>query len=74
MQFKVIQRITGILLILFSFTMVPPILFSLFYNDGTLIPFITALVTILFSGILSWFPVRKHRKELKLKDGFYRRR
>ncbi len=70
MQFKVIQRITGILLILFSLTMVPPILFSLFYKDGTLIPFITAFVTILFTGIIAWLPVRQYRKELKLKDGF----
>jgi trk system potassium uptake protein TrkH len=70
MQFLVIQRITGILLILFSLTMVPPMLFSLFSNDGTLIPFISALVLILTTGIIFWFPARHHKKELRMKDGF----
>ncbi len=70
MQFLVIQRITGLLLILFSLTMVPPICFSIFYNDGTLIPFVSALFLILFTGLIFWFPARKHRKELRLKDGF----
>ncbi len=70
MQFLVIQRITGLLLILFSLTMVPPICFSIYYNDGTFIPFVSALFLILFTGVIFWFPARLHRKELRLKDGF----
>jgi trk system potassium uptake protein len=70
MQFTAIQRITGLLLILFSFTLVPPIIISLIGNDGTFLPFTIALATICITGALLWMPVRKIRKELRLKDGF----
>jgi trk system potassium uptake protein len=70
MQYIVIQRITGILLILFSITMVPPIIIGIAGKDGTFLPFSIALSVIVMSGVLLWFPVRRRRKELKLKDGF----
>ena len=70
MQLAVVQRILGILLSLFSFTMVPPMLVSLIYNDDTLLPFITAFFTILGFGLLLWFPVRNIKNELRLRDGF----
>ena len=70
MQYTVIQRITGLLLILFSITMVPPIIIALTSNDGSTYPFLIALTTILLTGFFLWLPVRKHKKELKLKDGF----
>lgn len=70
MQFLTIQRILGILLSLFSFTLLPPIAVSLFYNDGASQAFINAFLLLLLLGLLFWFPVRKHRKELKIRDGF----
>ncbi|MBE0438416.1 MAG: potassium transporter [Gammaproteobacteria bacterium] len=70
MQFLTIQRILGILLGLFSFTLLPPIAVSLFYNDGATQAFINAFLLLLVLGLLFWFPVRKHRKELKIRDGF----
>jgi trk system potassium uptake protein TrkH len=70
MQFFVIQRITGLLLVLFSITMMPPIIISIISNDGTFLPFSIALATLLLIGTLLWFPARLHRKELRLKDGF----
>jgi trk system potassium uptake protein TrkH len=70
MQFLTIQRILGILLALFSFTMLPPIAVSLFYNDGATSAFVDAFLLLLVAGLLFWFPVRKHRKELKIRDGF----
>jgi trk system potassium uptake protein len=70
MQYTVIQRITGILLALFSITMLPPLLIALFSNDGTTIPFLIAFAIILSLGLLLWFPVRHRVNELRLKDGF----
>ena len=55
---------------LFSITMVPPIIISMVSKDGTFLPFSIALATLLLIGIILWFPVRHHRKELRLKDGF----
>jgi len=70
MQYTVIQRITGLLLALFSITMLPPLLIALVSNDGTTIPFLIAFAVILSTGLLLWFPVRKRMNELRLKDGF----
>ena len=70
MQFLTIQRILGILLALFSITMLPPVLVSLLYQDGEAKAFITAFGLLLSIGALLWLPARKHRKELKIRDGF----
>lgn len=70
MQFLTIQRILGILLALFSITMLPPVLVSWFYQDGAAQAFITAFGLLLSIGLLLWLPARKHRKELKIRDGF----
>jgi trk system potassium uptake protein TrkH len=70
MQFLTIQRILGILLGLFSFTLLPPIAVSLYYQDGATVAFVEAFLILLISGFLFWLPVRKHRKELKIRDGF----
>jgi trk system potassium uptake protein TrkH len=70
MQFLTIQRILGILLGLFSFSLLPPIAVSLYFQDGSTQAFIDAFLLLLVAGIICWFPVRKHRKELKIRDGF----
>ena len=70
MQFSTVQRVLGLLLMLFSLTMLPPVLVSFLYADGTALPFFLAHVLILFAGALSWFPVRHHKRELRLRDGF----
>ena len=44
MQLAVIFRILGILLSLFSLTMIPPLVISLFTKDGSATPFILAFV------------------------------
>lgn len=70
MQLFVIQRILGILLALFSLTMFPPLIISLFSSDGTTVPFFSAFALILSIGLLLWFPVRNIKDELRLRDGF----
>lgn len=70
MQFFVIQRILGILLMVFSFTMVPPMVVSVIYLDGAFEPFFNAFAVTLITGIIAWLPVKTHRKELRLRDGF----
>ncbi len=70
MQLLTIQRILGILLSLFSITMLPAAAVSLYYEDGSVNAFMNAFVMLLFTGLIFWFPARKHRKELKIRDGF----
>lgn len=70
MQFFVIQRILGFLLMVFSFTMVPPIAVSIIYLDGAFEPFFNAFAVTLITGIVAWLPVKTYKKELRLRDGF----
>lgn len=70
MNIYVAQRLIGILLTLFSFTMVPPILVGLWYGDGGIQTFFITLLVTLTCGILVSFPVLNYRQEMRLRDGF----
>ncbi len=70
MQFRSIIRIVGLLLALFSFTMLAPALVALIYRDGAGVPFVSTFFTLLFAGFLFWFPNRRFKHELKARDGF----
>lgn len=70
MSLLVVQRILGILLMLFSITMLPPVAVSLYFQDGYTSPFIDAFTGLLLTGILVWLPVRKQIREIRLREGF----
>ena len=70
MKLTAVQKVLGLLLMLFSLTMLPPVGVSYFFADGTAESFLTALVLLLGLGTLIWLPVAKSRDELKLRDGF----
>ncbi len=70
MQLTAIQRILGLLLMLFSTTMFPPTLVSAIYGDGFHLSFLLAFALTLITGLLLWLPVHRIRKELRLRDGF----
>ncbi len=70
MNFLVVQRILGLLLMLFSVTMLPPVFVSLQFGDGNALPFFHAFLALLVVGALAWWPVRTRMRELRLRDGF----
>ncbi len=70
MQPIAIQRILGILLMLFSITMLPPVLVSFVYDDGARASFLLAFLVTFFTGLVCWLPVHRSRRELRLRDGF----
>jgi trk system potassium uptake protein len=70
MNFLSVQRILGLLLMLFSVTMLPPIGIALYFQDGHWQPFLDALGALLILGGLVWWPARKAVRELRLRDGF----
>ena len=70
MRIGVTQRILGLLLMLFSTSMLPPVAVSLLYSDGTALAFIAGFGVTLAAGFLIWLPVREDRRELRLRDGF----
>ena len=70
MNWTVAQRILGLLLMMFSLTMLPPVIVSIIFNDQSWLPFVESFGLILVSGSIFWFPVRHKRKDLRLRDGF----
>lgn len=70
MNWTVALRILGLLLMMFSVTMIPPMFISALFNDHAWLPFVESFAVILAAGILVWFPVRTRRKDLRLRDGF----
>lgn len=70
MQRAVIQRIVGLLLMVFSFTTLPPAAVGMLYGDGAIYPFLMAFVATLILGTIAWFPVRKVKMEVRLRGGF----
>lgn len=70
MQFQIIIKILGLLLMVYSLSLLPPIVIALIYQDGALIAFLVAMVLTQITGLALWLPNRKHRRELKIRDGF----
>jgi trk system potassium uptake protein TrkH len=70
MQVKAIVRIVGLLVMLFSVTMLVPGLVAAIYKDGAGRAFAAAFALSLCVGFCLWFPQRYERQELKSKEGF----
>lgn len=70
MQIAAVLRILGLFLMLFSLTMLPPIIVTSIYHDGSPTPFFLAFLMTLFSGLMLWLCFRQYRQELKIRDGF----
>jgi trk system potassium uptake protein TrkH len=54
----------------FSLTMLPPIIISLIFNDQAWLSFVEGFGLTFVAGVLCWLPVHKQRKDLRLRDGF----
>ncbi|ODS23174.1 potassium transporter [Candidatus Endobugula sertula] len=70
MHFAIVSKILGILLMLFSITLIPPMMISMLYQDSAIGAFIISFIIILFTGILIWLPVHNNQQELRTRDGF----
>ncbi|MBK1722783.1 TrkH family potassium uptake protein [Thiocystis violacea] len=70
MKFAAVQKVLGLLLTLFSLTMLPPAVVALIYQDGALWPFLFSLGIILSTGLLIFLPVIGSQHVLRLRDGF----
>ncbi len=70
MNWTIVQRILGLLLMIFSVTMLPPIIVSFIFSEDSWLPFLEGFGLTLLAGLLIWLPVRRQRRELRLRDGF----
>lgn len=71
MYIALILRILGILLMLFSLTLISPVIVSYIYNDGAYPAFLLAFGITFISGALMWMPLYKQEaRDLRTRDGF----
>lgn len=70
MHYTVIGRVLGLLLSLFSFTMLTPIVVALIYGEETIPMFFLAFAITGGIGALSWWLSRNDHADLRTRDGF----
>ena len=63
-------NVLGSMLMLFSVTYLMPLVTSLIYADGLFVDFLYAAFGCLAAGAILVFATRKHRRELRSRDGF----
>ncbi|MCR9192028.1 MAG: potassium transporter [Gammaproteobacteria bacterium] len=70
MQYKTVVRLTGLFLMLFSFSMIPPLIICWKFAENICMPFVESFGIILGCGYLLWRPFRHHHSLLKIREGF----
>ena len=66
----IILRLIGQLLMLFSITLLPPVIIDIYYGEDAGQAFFYSYLLLLATGFVLWLPVRNKRAELRLRDGF----
>lgn len=70
MRLRLIRKLLGLFLLLYSCTLLPPILIALLRADGELLHFVYSLAVTVSTGLFFWWPVRQLEVDLKKRDGF----
>jgi trk system potassium uptake protein TrkH len=70
MHFAVIQRIMGLFLMLFSITLLPPVVIDLLYQEDAARAFFYSYLILLCIGFVLFIPVKNKSSDLRLRDGF----
>jgi trk system potassium uptake protein TrkH len=65
-----VVHVLGGMLMFFSIAYLMPIAASFIYADGTWVEFVDAMGMALGIGALMWIMTRRHKRELKPRDGF----
>ena len=70
MQTRSLIRILGLLITIFSSTLLIPAFIAALYNDGGGVAFVQSFVICIIIGLVCWYPNRQHKRDLKVRDGF----
>lgn len=70
MRTAAISRVIGLLLFIFSLSLLPPMAVYGWYREGSIFPFLYSFAATLILGFLLWWPTRNTKAELKARDGF----
>jgi trk system potassium uptake protein TrkH len=69
-RFLTIQKVLGALLMLASLFPVPPLALAVVLGESTVTAFASTFLITCVLGLILWWPVRKVRHPLRLRDGF----
>jgi trk system potassium uptake protein TrkH len=69
MQLSIVAKTLGLLLMVFSFAQVPPILVDLLYSEGEYLTFVFSFILTVFGGLVLWWPFRAIKKSFRLREG-----
>ncbi|MFN2327460.1 MAG: TrkH family potassium uptake protein [Chromatocurvus sp.] len=70
MHFSIAAKILGVLLTLFSSSLLIPLTVAVIADDTTVTGFSYAFALTLTSGLTLWLPFRSRQRELRIRDGF----
>lgn len=70
MHAALIQRLVGILLMLFSISLLPPIIIDIIYQEDAGQAFFYSYLVLIVLGLVLYLPVKNKRGDLRLRDGF----
>ncbi|WP_416679002.1 TrkH family potassium uptake protein [Candidatus Pseudothioglobus sp. Uisw_016] len=69
MQLSIVAKTLGLLLMVFSFAQIPPILVDLVYSEGEYLTFVFSFILTVFGGLVLWWPFRAIKKSFRLREG-----
>ena len=70
MHIQIAIRVLGILMMMFSMTMLPPVLVSMIFDDGVQAVFLRAFAITFVVGFILWLLFHRYDAEMRIKDGF----
>jgi len=69
MQLSIVAKTIGLLLMVFSFAQVPPIIVDLIYAEGEYFSFLLSFVLTVLGGLILWWPFKDTKKDFRLREG-----
>ncbi|MBS3957883.1 MAG: TrkH family potassium uptake protein [Xanthomonadaceae bacterium] len=67
---RTLQRLLGAIVAFSGLIALPPALLALWWGEPTALAFFQSALLPVAAGLLLWYPVRRARYELRLRDGF----
>ena len=69
MQLSIVSKTIGLLLMVFSFAQIPPIIIDLIYSEGEYLSFVYSFALTVLGGLILWWPFKGVKKEFRLREG-----
>ncbi len=69
MQLSIVAKTIGLLLMVFSFAQVPPLVVDLIYTESEFISFLYSFLLTVLGGLVLWWPFREVKKDFRLREG-----